>query len=113
MAPRSAGTVWYKSPYTYLGVYAVAMIVFLFLGKSFPVMKYVFIAMLLLYVVAAKITVAYYAFKDGAGTGMLCLCIDLYAVYWVFKESENDFLKVFYGLGFALGLAVRFLNVLE
>jgi hypothetical protein len=49
------------------------------------------------------------AFKDdGMGKGFLCLCIGIYTVYYVLKESERPFLKVLYGIAVALGLAAKF-----
>jgi hypothetical protein len=105
----SAPSVWYKTPYPYLGVYMLLLVVTYFLAPSMPSMKLVFILALLLYWAGAYIAVAVCAFKDdGMGKGFLCLCIGIYAVYYVAKVSERPFLKVLYGIGFVLGLAAKF-----
>lgn len=85
------------------------LVVTYFLAPSMPSMKLVFILALLLYWAGAYIAVAVCAFKDdGMGKGFLCLCIGIYAVYYVAKVSERPFLKVLYGIGFVLGLAAKF-----
>jgi hypothetical protein len=102
-------SVWYKTPYPYLGAYLVVMVGLYFLGQSNPLMKIAFLLGLLFYLLGAHIAVTVCAFKDdGVGKGLLCFCIGIYAIYYVFKESERDFLKVIYGIACVLGLILKF-----
>ncbi len=74
-----------------------------------PIMQLLFATALLLYLFGTWIATAVFAFKDdGMGKGFLCLCIGIYAVYYVAKVSERQFLKVIYGVGFVLGIAAKF-----
>jgi hypothetical protein len=50
------------------------------------------------------------AFREGAGTGFLSLCIPFYALYFVFKIHDNDTLKVLYGVAFVLNFLLRFIK---
>ena len=59
------------------------------------------------------IVVAVVAFKEGAGTGFLALCIPLYALYFVFKVNDNNTLKVLYLAAFLINLASRLAIRLE
>ena len=85
------------------------LVVSYFLAPSMLLMKIVFLLALGLYLIGSHITVTVYAFiDDGAGKGFLCLCIGIYTVYYVLKESERPFLKVLYTIAFLLGLAAKF-----
>ena len=97
-AAAKGDSKWYATPYPYLGLVAVVVLTFYLLGQSIPVMKLAFALTALLYVVTARIIVVVVAFKDSIGKGFLCLCIEIYTIYYVFKESESGFLKALYGL---------------
>lgn len=70
-----------------------------------------FALMLLGYVLVSHIIVVVVAFKDeGVVSGLLCLCIPLYAAYYVFFRSENQTLQAIYGVSVVIALIFRFLN---
>jgi hypothetical protein len=107
--PPAAPSVWYKTPYPYLGLYMLLLVGTYFMASGNPAMKLTFIGALLLYLIGSHIAVTVCAFKDdGIGKGFLCFCIGIYAVYYVFKVSERPFLKVLYGISCLLGLAAKF-----
>lgn len=110
VAAAPAGpTVWYKTPYPYLGGYFAVLMLFYFLGNSMPIMKAFCALGVGLFLIGAHITVTVFAFKDdGIAKGFLCLCIGLYTIYYVFKESERQFAKVIYGIACVLGLLLKF-----
>lgn len=109
-AVSAAPTVWYKTAYPYVGAYMVLLAVLYFLGQSNPTMKLALVGAMALYVVAAHIVTTVCAFvDDGAGKGILCFCIGIYAIYYVFKESERPFLKVIVTAECLLGLALKFM----
>jgi predicted RNA-binding Zn-ribbon protein involved in translation (DUF1610 family) len=109
MRPPPAPSVWYKTPYPYLGLYMLLLVGTYLMASGNPAMKLTFIGALLLYLVGSHIAVTVCAFKDdGMGKGFLCFCIGIYAVYYVFKVSERPFLKVLYGISCLLGLAAKF-----
>jgi hypothetical protein len=106
-------TIWYKTPYPYLGGYFAVLAILYFLGNSQPLMKLVCLLGVLAYLITAKIIVTVFAFKDdGIGKGFLCLCLEIYTVYYVFKESERPLGKLLYGIACVLGLLLKF-NVLD
>ena len=59
---------------------------------------------MLRYVFAVWVATLVFAFKDSVGKGFLCMCIGIYALYWVYKESDNNFLKAANGLVLVLYL---------
>jgi hypothetical protein len=67
-----------------------------------------FLGLAVLYTLGAHIMVVIAAFKESVGTGFLSLCIPIYAVYFVFKVSDNDTLKVLYGLAVLIDISLRF-----
>jgi hypothetical protein len=101
---------WYKTPYPYLGAFAAILGLLYFLGRSNPPIMLGFYGLSLLYIVGAKITATVFAFKEGVGTGFLTLCIEIYTIYFVFKVSDNDLLKLIYGVAIVLGLCLRFMT---
>jgi len=101
-------SVWYKTVYPYLGAYLLLMAVTYLMAPGNPLMGLAFAGLFLLYIFAVHITTAVFAFKDdGVGKGFLCLCIGIYALYYVLKVSERSYLKVLYGVVAVLGLASR------
>lgn len=108
-AAPAAPAVWYKTLYPYLGAYLGILALFYALGTSMPILKLICLLGLLVYLVAAKITVTVFAFKDhGIGKGFLCLCLEIYTIYYVFKESERSVAKVLYGVACVLGILLKF-----
>jgi hypothetical protein len=102
-------TVWYKTVYPYLGAYLLLMAITYLMAPGNPAMALVFIGLFLMYFFAVHIATAVFAFKDdGVGKGFLCLCIGIYAIYYVLKISERSYLKVLYSVIVVLGLASRF-----
>jgi hypothetical protein len=53
------------------------------------------------------------AFRASIGQGFLCLCIPIYAVYFVFKQSENALLMAFYAVAILLNLSLYAFKGLE
>ena len=53
------------------------------------------------------------AFRESAGTGFLTLCVPFYALYFVFKMSDNDTLKVLYSVAVLINLVLRFIPKLQ
>jgi len=106
VAAAVGASKWYATPYPYIGFVAVVLAALYFLGLSNPVFKLGFAVLALLYLVACHITVLVFAFKDSVVKGFLCLCIGIYAVYWVYVESENSFLKAAYGVNLLITLAI-------
>jgi len=105
----AAPSVWYKTPYPYLGAYMLILAVTYLLAPGNPIMQLAFACTLLLFLFGTYVATAVFAFKDdGMGKGFLCLCIGIYAIYYVTKVSERQFLKVIYGIAFVLGLAAKF-----
>jgi len=73
-----------------------------------PGMALTFIGLFLLYFLTVHITTTVFAFKDdGVAKGFLCLCIGIYAIYYVLKVSERTYLKVLYSVLVVLGIASR------
>jgi len=108
-ASPAAPAPWYKTPYPYLGgVFAVLALLY-FLGRSDPHMKLAFLGVALLYVLVVHIMVLVAAFSESVGTGFLSLCIPFYAIYFVYKVSDNDLLKILYGFAILINVALKFL----
>jgi hypothetical protein len=63
-----------------------------------------------LFSLGMHIAVAVAAFREGVGTGLLALCIPLYALYFVFKTSDSDTLKILYSAAFVINLVLRYLT---
>ncbi len=100
---------WYKTAYPYVGVVVVVLVGLYFLGKQNPAMMLAFVGTAVLYTLTIHILVVIAGFKDNAATGFLCLCIPIYALYFVFKTSENETLKILYAVAVILNISLRFL----
>lgn len=107
---RSGEPPWYATPWPYLGLVVVLLGVFYALGRQNPAMMLGFVAVTVLYVLTVHIMVLVAAFRESVGTGFLALCIPIYAIYFVFKISENDTLKVLYGFAVVLNIGLRFIG---
>jgi len=103
-------TPWYKTAYPYVGLLVVALGLFYFLGRENPAMMLAFVGIAVLYSLTIHITVIVAAFRESAGTGLLTLCIPFYALYFVFKVSESDTLKVLYGVAVLVNLSLGFID---
>jgi DNA-directed RNA polymerase subunit RPC12/RpoP len=98
---------WYLTPWPYVGVVVLLLGTFYLLGRSHPPMMLAFVGLTVLYVLTTHILVLVAAFRESVGTGFLSLCIPFYALYFVFKVSESDTLKVLYGCAILLNIALR------
>lgn len=108
-AVAAGPTVWYKTAYPYVGGYMVLLAVLYFVGQGNPIMKLVFFGAMLLYLIASHIITTVCAFMDdGAGKGMLCFCIGIYAIYYVFKVSQRDYLKIIVAAECIMALILKF-----
>jgi hypothetical protein len=103
-------TPWYKTAYPYLALVFLVLGVLYFLGRQNPAMMLAFIGTAALYTLTAHIIVVVAAFRESVGTGFLTLCIPFYALYFVFKVSDNDTLKVLYTAAVIINLSLKFLT---
>jgi len=95
-----------------VGAYMVLLAVLYFLGQSNPVMKLALLGAMALFIFGAHIATTVCAFMDdGVGKGILCFCIGIYAIYYVFKESERNFLKVIVAAECVMGLIIKFVSL--
>jgi predicted anti-sigma-YlaC factor YlaD len=101
---------WYKTVYPYLGFVVVVLGVLYFLGRGNPAMMLAFLGTAVLYSVTAHIIVVVAAFRESVGTGFLTLCIPFYALYFVFKVSDSDTLKLLYAVAVVINISLRFLK---
>ena len=101
---------WYKTAYPYLGAVFLLLGVLYFFGRENPDIMLVFVGVAALYCLTVHIIVAVAAFRESVGKGFLTLCVPFYALYFVFKVSESDTLKVLYGSAVLLNIALRFLT---
>src|SRR5262249_34945938 len=92
MAP-SADAPWYKTAPPYIAA-VVLLLAGLYLGgRNSPPMMIAFFGILALYCLGVHIIVVVAAFQEGTGQGFLTLCIPFYALYYVYKVSENSTLQ--------------------
>ena len=96
------------TPYPYLGVVAVVLAVLYYMGRQNPSLILVFIATAFLYILVAHIMVVVAAFRKSVRTGVLALCLPFYALYFVFKVSNNNALKVIYTAAVLIIIPVTF-----
>jgi DNA-directed RNA polymerase subunit RPC12/RpoP len=101
-------TPWYKTPYPYVGLLLVTLGIFYLLGRENPAFMLALVGAGLLYSLGMHIVVAVAAFREGAGTGFLTLCVPFYALYFVFRVNDNDTLKLLYGIALIINLVIRF-----
>lgn len=104
---------WYKTVYPYLGAVALVLGVLYYLGRGNAGMMLAFIGAAFLYTLTAHIIVVVAAFRESVGTGFLTLCLPFYAIYFVFKVSDSDTLKVLYASAVAINISLRFLTRLH
>ncbi|EEF62208.1 hypothetical protein Cflav_PD6484 [Pedosphaera parvula Ellin514] len=102
---------WYKTAYPYLGGVVLLLGILYLLGRNNPPMMLGFAAVAFLYLVTVQIIALVFAFKESVGTGFLALCIPIYCTYFVFKVSDNDTLKLLYGLGILIGIGINFMDL--
>jgi hypothetical protein len=102
-------TPWYKSPYIYLWSFLAILGVIYLLGRQNPAFMLGFLGLAALFSFGVHIAVLVTAFREGAGTGFLALCIPFYAIYFVFKVNESDVLKMYYTVAIILNLSLKFL----
>jgi hypothetical protein len=91
-----ASDKWYSNPNIWLGI------LLLFFGGLYAVARMsgwgmmVFAVPAYLFFFGARIAVLVCAFKEGAGTGFLALCVPVYDLYFVNKIYDGPMLKVIY-----------------
>lgn len=107
---RSGEPAWYESPWPYIGLTALLTGLFFVLGKQVN-QNFFFglLGTLLLYALAMQIIMLICAFKESVGTGFLCLCIPIFAWYWVWWASDNRTLKILYVFQIVIYLELFFL----
>jgi len=110
-APASSG--WASNPNVWLGILLGFFGLLYAFARMHPVGPLVFVFVALLYYVGVSITVLVLAFKEGAGTGFMTLCIPFYALYFVYGLSENPMLKALYSVALLVMLAIRTLKGLD
>ncbi len=103
-------SAWYQTAYPYIGLVVVVLAILYYLGRENPAMNQAFVGFALLYVLTVHIIVVVAAFRESVGTGFLTLCIPFYALYFVFKVSDSDALKLLYSTAIVVNLTVRFLE---
>jgi hypothetical protein len=103
--PESLGA-WFKTIYPYLAIVVVLMGVLLLLSRSNPPLKFAYIGGALLFTLFVKIRLLTIAFQDSVLKGFLCLCIGIYAFYYLLVESGSTSLKVSYGVCVLLWLGI-------
>ena len=108
MAP-SGETPWYKTAYPYIGVFVLVLGLLYYGGKTNRGLMLIFIAVLALYCLGVHILVVISGFKESVGTGFLTLCLPFYAIYYVFKVSENPTLQALYSAAVIINIILRFL----
>ena len=108
MAP-SGEVPWYKTAYPYIGVLVLVLAALYYGGKTDPRLMLIFVGVLALYCVGVHILVVISAFKESVGTGFLTLCLPFYAIYYVFKVSENPTLQALYSAAVIINIILRFL----
>lgn len=101
-------TSWYATPYPYLAVVAVALAVLFYLGRQNHPQMLAFIGTAFLYIFIAHILVVVAAFRKSVGTGFLALFLPFYALYFVFKVSDNNALKVIYSAAVLISISLKF-----
>lgn len=102
---------WYESPFPYVGFVLAVLVLLYYLGKGNPTMMLAFLGFAFLYVLTVHIMVLVAAFRESVGTGFLSLCVPFYALYFVFKVSESDTLKILYGSAMVINISLRFLDL--
>ena len=101
-----APALWYKTPLPYIGAVALLFVVLYIFARISEGAKLAFLGLSLLYLLTAHIIVVIAAFKESIGKGFLALCIGIYTIYFVFKESESNTLKALYGVVILIWLAL-------
>jgi len=104
-------TPWYKTAYPYLLVLVAALGLLYYFGRENPAIMLAFLGVALLYSLTVHIIAIVAAFKESAGTGFLTMCVPFYALYFVFKVSDNDTLKVLYAGAAIINIPLRFLDI--
>lgn len=102
-------TPWYKTAYPYAAVVLFAFGILYLLGRTNEAVMMACVGIGALYVLTVQIIVIVAAFKEGVGTGFLTLCVPFYAVYFVFKTSESNTLKILFGVSVIINIALQFL----
>jgi len=100
------GTDWFRTPYPYLAMFVAGMAVLFFFARGNEAALFAYLGVSLLYVFVVHIVMLVCAFKASIGQGFLCLCIPIYAVYFVFKQSESSLLMAFYAVAILLNLSL-------
>src|SRR5687768_12730950 len=101
-AAAPQGTDWFRTPYPYLALSVAGMSVLFFVARSHQAALFAYLGVSVLYVFTVHIVMLVCAFRASIGQGFLCLCIPIYAVYFVFKQNESTTLMAFYAVAILL-----------
>jgi hypothetical protein len=99
---------WYKTAPPYVGALVVVLGVLYYFGRENPTVMLAFLGVAALYSLTAHIMVVIAAFQESVGTGFLTLCIPFYGLYYVFKVSDSNTLKLLYSVAVIINIALRF-----
>ena len=102
---------WYQTAYPYLAVVLVVLGTLYYFGRTNPPLMLAFLGVAVVYCLTAHILVVISAFRESVGTGFLTLCVPFYGLYYVFKVSESETLRILYVTAYLLNLAIRFMSV--
>jgi hypothetical protein len=101
---------WLASPLLWGGLVTVVLGGLFLLAKTNPEMVVVYAGVQALFALSMHITVVVFAFREGAGAGMLTLCLWPYTIYFVFTQLENQLVKLLYMLAVLSSLAMYMLK---
>ena len=99
------------SPLALSGIQALIILGLFILAKSNPELAPVYMAVSGLYVLAIQIWAVVCGFREGVVTGLLCLFLPGYILYFVFAKCGSPYVRGAY-LVLILGLVLRFALVM-
>lgn len=93
MPSATGATAILANPWAiFLGVTGFFVVLFL-LARSSEGIAMAFLAISGVYGLTIAVWILISAFREGVGTGVLCLCVPFYALYFVFAKRDNPYLK--------------------
>ncbi len=103
---RSIHSGWESSAWLQALVVAVTLGGSFFLALGSESIMTVWIVVTNIYLIGMFILVLVSGFSHGVGTGFLCLC-PLYAIFYVYGQSESRFLKAHYTVALAIRIGLK------